>query len=190
MDARDEASHRDQVVGVLQINRASREALENRHAESVKGNEGLTLECDRGTHRNIEIAQLARERVLLANLRIAPASRSIELNDQAITALDAHLINPILVAVQREDACITGVAKRLDGIDDEIGAQRRIRMLVWRDCNRRLSLFRQRYIAVGIALPVGQPAVIEAVNAKSLSGWVTACRLLEKTGKVRHCRHC
>ncbi|MCY1183102.1 hypothetical protein D9M73_236950 [compost metagenome] len=61
--------------------------------------------------------------MLLAYRVVAPACRAVELGDQRRLALDAYLIDAVLVAVQRQHAGIAEKAEAFHGIQHQIGGE-------------------------------------------------------------------
>jgi hypothetical protein len=57
--------------------------------------------------------------MLLANRRIAPALRTVELRHHRIAVLDPDLVDAILVAVERQDASVAAMPHRLQSVEDE-----------------------------------------------------------------------
>ena len=53
-------------------------------------------------NRQIVVDQFLGEGMLFQNLRPGPAVRAIELDDDRVCLFDAHLIDAVLVAVERE----------------------------------------------------------------------------------------
>jgi hypothetical protein len=52
-----------------------------------------------------------------------PATWPIELDDPGRAIIQAHLIDPILIAVQGKDSSVARMPEYLDGIDDDIWHQ-------------------------------------------------------------------
>ena len=62
-------------------------------------------------HRNFLRGQFTGKRVFLANRGIGPAARPIEFGDHRRAILDADLIHPILVAVERQHPAVATMAR-------------------------------------------------------------------------------
>jgi hypothetical protein len=78
--------------------------------------------------RNLGGGQLERELVLLQDRRRRPAAGPVELGDQRRGLVQADLVDAVLVAVERQHPPVTSITQRLDGLDDEIRRQCRVRM--------------------------------------------------------------
>jgi hypothetical protein len=83
--------------------------------------QGLAVAQQRRHHRNLLRRQFGGKRVLLANRRIAPAAGTIELGDHRLAVLDPDLIDPILVAVERQHPPVAAIPDRLDRVQDGLG---------------------------------------------------------------------
>src|SRR5450631_3668886 len=64
--------------------------------------------------------QLETEAVLFHNLFGAPAFGTVKLGNQRLPLVNAHLVDAVLVAVQRKGAAVTAKTLAFDGIHDEI----------------------------------------------------------------------
>jgi len=64
--------------------------------------------------------QFQAELVLLENRVVAPATGPVELGDQWCYIFDAHLIDAVLVAVERQHAGIAEVADAFHGVEDQV----------------------------------------------------------------------
>ena len=73
--------------------------------------------------RQAVIDQLLCESMFFKDLWSRPALRSIKLHDDRVRILDAHLVNPILIAIEGQQAEVTAQADRLDATDDAIRGQ-------------------------------------------------------------------
>jgi hypothetical protein len=67
--------------------------------------------------------QLEAELVLFHNLFGTPAFGTVKLGDQRLPFVDTHLVDAVLVAVQRKGAAVTAKTLAFDGIHDEIGGE-------------------------------------------------------------------
>ena len=71
---------------------------------------------ERRHHRNFLGGQLRRKGMLLADRRIAPTSRAIELGDHGLAVLDADLVDAILIAVESQYAPVATIVEGLERI--------------------------------------------------------------------------
>ncbi|MNJ69229.1 hypothetical protein D3C77_655560 [compost metagenome] len=75
-------------------------------------------------HGYFTIGQFSSEAVFFENCSVAPAIRAIELGDQRLGIFDTHLIDTVLVAVERQDASIAKEADALYGVENQVGRER------------------------------------------------------------------
>ena len=61
--------------------------------------------------------------MLLGDLRVAPAARPIELRDDRRLVLAPHLVDAVLVAVEREQTAVAADADGVERVEDELGCQ-------------------------------------------------------------------
>ena len=103
---------------------------EHRHSKAFEFSQtaaiGKSQRCDNG---ELEIGQFIRELVFFQNLGIAPALRPVKLDDDGGRIDYSDLVNPVLVAVQGEDARVSLKAEALDGREDLLGSEATIGML-------------------------------------------------------------
>ena len=78
---------------------------------------------DRRHGRHFGRRQFEREAVLLEDLLVAPAAGPVELHHDRRRILDAHLVDAVLVAVQRELAPVGSQPQAFEGIEDDIGRE-------------------------------------------------------------------
>ena len=74
-------------------------------------------------HRHFVLGQLKAKAVLLADRGIRPALRAIELGDQRLLVVDADLIYPVFVAVERQHAGVGQIANAFNGIQHQVWSQ-------------------------------------------------------------------
>src|SRR5438105_5975538 len=100
MDAADEATDPFEYSRVFQLRGAAAAARIDRDAKNV------VCPCfyavDRRHYGNLALGELAREGVLLVDLRIAPAPGAVELRDDHRAVLEPDLVDPVLDAVEAE----------------------------------------------------------------------------------------
>ena len=65
--------------------------------------------------------------MILEDLRVAPALRAVELDHHAAAILQVHLVDAVLVAVQREQAPVAAQSRALQRIEHRIRGQSFIR---------------------------------------------------------------
>src|SRR6185503_20015098 len=123
VDAADEAPQPFERALVLELGRAPALAREKREAEAFGLEERAPVEGERGDDLDLGRRQLEREGVLLEDLRVRPAPRAIELRDDEAAVLEARLVDAVLVAVQGEEAPVGTRARRVDGVQHEIGRE-------------------------------------------------------------------
>ena len=64
--------------------------------------------------------------MLLVYLQAAPSIRPIKLDDHRVVVLDANLVNPVFITVQRQDPGVAEATGRFDGRNHEIGREARV----------------------------------------------------------------
>ena len=104
-------------------------AWENGVAKAVVDVQRRTVAKQGRHHRNFLRGQFTGKGVFLANRGIGPAARTIKFGDQWLAVLDADLIHPILVAVERQHPAVAAMADRLDRIQHRLGRKRGIRCI-------------------------------------------------------------
>ncbi len=87
----------------------------------------LAVAHERRDHWNFTCGELEREGVLLGDLVVAPATRSVELGDDARAVVQTDLIDAVLIAVQREQPSINRPARLLERVEHAVGRERRSR---------------------------------------------------------------
>ena len=127
VDAADETPQPQPGLAVFQFRRMPALAAEQREAESLVAEQGLSIEHGRGDQRDFRGFQLQGKRMLLVDLFIAPAPGAVKLGYQGLGVLDAHLVNAVLVAVERQQAAVAQQAGGLHGLQHGIRAQPVIR---------------------------------------------------------------
>ena len=134
MDAPEEATHPFALVLRAEFGPLPAAAREEREAEARMVQQracvpvasefaGPARKHHRRDDRNLGGRQLQREVVLLENRLVAPASRPVELRDDRLAALDADLVDAVLVAAERKDPPIAQQAGGIDRIEDHVRRQ-------------------------------------------------------------------
>ncbi len=106
MNAAEKAAHPFALGARAELRPAPAAPLEHGEAETVVLEQRAALLNERRHDRNLRGRELEREAVLLGDRGGAPALRPVKLGDQRRAALDADLVDAILVTVQREDAAV------------------------------------------------------------------------------------
>src|SRR5690606_10056495 len=120
MHAPEQLAEAVQLVEVARLRRTPATAREQGETETAVFEQRLAIVGQWRDHRNLVLGQFEAEAMLLADRFIAPAVRAIELGDQRRFALDAHLIDAVLVAVECQYPGIAEIAKALHGIEYQI----------------------------------------------------------------------
>lgn len=119
--AREHAAHGDQHLAPVEIGRAAAAPRKQREMEiSRVAQAAAWLVAERRNHRQALAREIEGELVLLAQRRVGPAQRAVELRDQRLAVLDADLVDAILIAVQRQQATVGDEALALDRRQDEV----------------------------------------------------------------------
>ncbi|MNZ64080.1 hypothetical protein D3C78_822420 [compost metagenome] len=98
-------------------------AGEQGEAEALVFEQGAAVVLQRGDHRHFAVGQFGGEAVLFEDGRVAPAAWAVELGDQRLRALDAHLVDAVFVAVQRQHPGIAEKAQAFHGVQDQVGGE-------------------------------------------------------------------
>src|SRR5690606_24991448 len=123
MDAPKEASHPLALRSRAELRPAPALAFEERETKLLVLEQRPSVVNDRRDDGHLRRGQLQGETVLLLDGGIAPSPGTIELRHERLRLLDAHLIDAVFVAIQRQDAPIRYVADGLDRRDDHIRRQ-------------------------------------------------------------------
>ena len=127
MNPGDAAPEDGQVLGVFDVGRVTALARKQREPKTALVKQrGAALVLQRRNHGHLMREEFGGECVFLQNLRVAPAIRAVELADDRFAFFLPDLINPILVAVQRQQAAVAAPACSLDGVEQRIGREVRI----------------------------------------------------------------
>ena len=126
MDAAEKAPHPLQGVGAVELGHASALLGIHGEAEAGVGVERGAVQHQRGDHRNFARGQLGRERVFFQDGGVAPAFGAIELDHHRRRILHAHLVDAVLVAVQRQQAAVGLEAGAVERVERAVGRQRGI----------------------------------------------------------------
>src|SRR5690606_23934133 len=121
-------AHEDAVLGRCELGPASASALEQREAIAFVLVQRLPVDHERRDDRYVALAKLQREAMLLEDRVVGPAARTIEFRDDE-PIVDADLVDAVLVAREREQSAVALEAQAPDGLEDELGAQPRVRQL-------------------------------------------------------------
>ena len=117
VDAPDEAANPFERFRVAQFGRAPATAREDGELEAGELVQRAPVQRQRGHHRDLALDQFGHKSVILEDGSVAPAIRSIELDDDRATLLAADLIDPVFIAVERQQAAVAMQANRIEGIE-------------------------------------------------------------------------
>ena len=109
----------------VDLDRARREPREHGVPQPCMPGQGRALEDDRRRHRQVRGGEFGRERVLLEDLRVAPAARPVELQHQHAVRGRAQLIDAVLVGVEGEEPPVAVDAEPLGGRQHLVGGESR-----------------------------------------------------------------
>ncbi|MCY1512112.1 hypothetical protein D9M68_465600 [compost metagenome] len=123
VEAAEELAEAEKLVQVARLGGAAATAGEQGEAEAGVLEQAFTITQQRRHHGHFTFRQFGAETVFLTDRRVAPALRAIELGDQRLGVFDAHLVDAVLVAVQREDACVAEKAEAFHGIQYQVGGE-------------------------------------------------------------------
>ncbi len=129
MDAADKASHPLQGFPVLELRGATAAARIYGKAKSGELVQGLAPNGRCGDHRQFACGEFTHELVLLNDLRVAPALRTVELGHHrfgagcALVFFQIDLIDAVFIAVESEHAPVAAQADALECVEYGIGRQ-------------------------------------------------------------------
>ncbi|MCY1428486.1 hypothetical protein D9M71_443710 [compost metagenome] len=109
-----------ELVEVARLRRAAAAAREQGEAEAGVFEQRLAVMQQRRHHRHFAVRQFGGEAVFLADRLVAPAPGAVELGDQRFAFVDAHLVDAVLVAVQREHPRIAAEADAFHRVEDQV----------------------------------------------------------------------
>ncbi len=124
----DESSQPFERLAVLELGRPAAAAGKDREAKALEAGEGLAVENERRHDGNLVAVELRGEGVLLEDLRVGPARRTVELGHDLRAVLHAHLIDAVLVAVQRIEPAVAAQAQALERVQHHVGRKARVRV--------------------------------------------------------------
>ncbi len=128
VDAPEEAADPFQHFFVLELRRPAAAAREDGEAEAGEFVQGFFADHPRGDDGNFALGQLDGKGMVLEDLRVAPAIGAVELRHHVGVVLQAHLVDAVLVAVEREQAPVAAQADALERIQHRVGRQAFIRL--------------------------------------------------------------
>ena len=120
MHAAQQLAEAIELVEIAGLRCAAAAAREEGEAKAGVLEQRAAVALERCHHRHLVLGQFQTELVLLEDRRVAPATRTIELGDQRRFVFDAHLIDAVLVAVERQHAGIAEVADAFHGVEDQV----------------------------------------------------------------------
>ena len=123
VDAAEETADPRERVRCIELRCAAASARIDSDTKAAKRVQRRTFEHQRRDDRNLAGVKLGDELMLLRDLRIAPASRTIELRDDRRLVLAPHLVDAVLVTVEREQAAVAADADGVERVEDEVGGQ-------------------------------------------------------------------
>src|SRR5450830_53404 len=124
MDTADEAPQPFQRVGVVEFGRTTAMPGEGSKTKALKLLQAASVgKLHGGNDRDFLLDQLVDESMLFEDRGVAPALRTIELRHQRRPLFHADLIDPILVAVERQQTPIAIQADAIECIEHGVRRQ-------------------------------------------------------------------
>ncbi|MCY1351746.1 hypothetical protein D9M69_380210 [compost metagenome] len=120
MQAAEQLAEAVELVEVARLRCAAAAAREQGEAEAGVFEQRLAVMQQRRHHRHFAVRQFGGEAVFLADRLVAPAPGAVELGDQRFAFVDAHLVDAVLVAVQREHPRIAAEADAFHRVEDQV----------------------------------------------------------------------
>src|SRR5919198_5808652 len=121
VDAADEAADPFERLVIAELRCAPAAPRVDRNAELLPA-----VGVRRRDDGDFALGELARERVLLVDLRLGPASRAIELRHDDALIFEPDLVDAVLVAVETEQAPVGAQAAGADAVEHPLGRELRI----------------------------------------------------------------
>ena len=117
-----------QLVRVFQIRPAAATAGIEGKTEALEFEQALAIGVtQRRHHGNLRLQQGLAEIVFLADRRIRPAPGTIELGDQRLAILDAHLVDAVLITVEGQQPAIAAIAQGVHGVEHRVRSEAGVR---------------------------------------------------------------
>ncbi len=127
VDAGDQPAQLTHQAAVIEIRRPAALAWRHRDSERACMVQRPAIEAERGNDGNLQCCKFLRERMFFEDRGVAPATGSVKFGNDRRGILDADLVDPILVAVQRQKASVAAQAEPVErgqnlfGFEVEIG---------------------------------------------------------------------
>ena len=123
MDAAKIAPDPLQLIEVIHLKLATTDALPDGERIALMLQQGFTREGDRGGHRDLCITKPGSILMLFEDLGPAPATRTVELHHIAATLLILKLVDPVLIAVEFDEAGVEPQTAEIERVHDEVGCE-------------------------------------------------------------------
>jgi hypothetical protein len=123
VDAANEAPQPLQRLAVVEFGRVAALAAEQREAEALVVKQRAAADDLRRDQGDLGRGQFQGESVFLADLRVAPAPRPIELGDDRVGFVQTDLVDPVLIAVQRQQAAVRDQSDAFHGQQHGVRAE-------------------------------------------------------------------
>ena len=95
------------MVKIIKLRCVPAAAGEGGDQKAISLMKGILADCHGSDDGQLARCEFEGKRVLFLNLRERPATRPIKLHNNRIGVIQAHLINPVFIAVERKQSEIT-----------------------------------------------------------------------------------
>ena len=114
----DEATELPEQFEIIEVRRAAAAAGIHRHAEVPDLVQRTAVDTEGRDDRYLLLRELRRKPVLFQYRLVGPAVRAIEFRNDGVVVVDTHLVDAILVAVEREQAAVAVKTEILERIEE------------------------------------------------------------------------
>ena len=128
VNATQETAHPFERRAVLQLGRPAAAFGIDGEAESGERVQRPFVARERSHDRQLARRELGDERVLLVDLRVAPAAGPVELRNERWSVVAKDLVDAVFVAAERQQASITPIADAIERVEDDVGRKRAVRV--------------------------------------------------------------
>ena len=123
VDTRQKAANPFQHLKVVQLRRAPAPAGADRKRKTTVVVQGAAVQFQRTHGRHFGGHQLGGKAVFFQDLGVAPAARPVELGHHHAAVLQPHLVDPVFVGAQGQQAAVAKQADAGECIQHSVGGE-------------------------------------------------------------------
>jgi len=123
VDAPEKTPQHTAILGPCQLRPAPPAGRKNGEPIATGLQQCLAVDHQGRDHRDLPLCQFQGKSVLLEDGRVTPSAGTIKLGDHRSALLHAHLVDPVLVAVEREQPTVGDKSGRFHCVQDGIRVQ-------------------------------------------------------------------